>query len=418
MAMQPKRFLPADRKGNYSLMFGVALVGVLGAAAFAIDVAYMRYAQAQAQDVADAASTAALIALRKTGDVDLATSAAQAVVNANLVVGESPRMVELSFGGWDDSMGNPFFETGVAVPNAVRVTVDRIDESGPHYQFANLFGMEQFDVRASATSATRSFQIAFVTDITNSWSEKNFGYARQGAVLGLDMLHASASGIDEVGMTIFTNRFAWEYTPFTMISDDAAYSAIRVNWNKLATASKAGKDTNYKDGSNCTLNTGTKLNNFSSPVVGGCYPWMPREYSDEPGTDHSTGLGLAKQMFQESNSAAVYRAQIVLTDGQPNGLGNPGTIRASQGYVETRWREFLGPAPRTTAQIRTASTTVAQQMWDQLGVHTWVISFVADDSLMTAMVHGDGYYIRTTNAAKLSEIYSQIISELPIALVE
>ncbi|MCK6502833.1 hypothetical protein L6R53_05450 [Myxococcota bacterium] len=177
-------------------------------------------------------------------------------------------------------------------------------------------------------------------------------------------------------------------------------------------------DSNHGDGKNCTLHTGSRENDFSYKSKGGCYPKMPREYRDEPGTDHSTGMLLAKQMFEESLSVADYRAMIVLTDGQPNGLGAAGVKRGQAGYVETRWREYLGPAPRSTAQIRTASIEAAEQMWDDLRVHTWVISFVADDWMMDQMAQGDGYYVRTSNPADLEPIMAQIISELPLAIVE
>ena len=40
------------------------------------------------------------------------------------------------------------------------------------------------------------------------------------------------------------------------------------------------------------------------------------------------------------------------------------------------------------------------------------------DSLMDDMVHGDGYYVRTTQASRINAILTQIIRELPLAIVE
>ena len=407
-----------QRRGNYSLMVAAATVAILGMGALTIDVAYMRLAHAQAQDVADAASNAALIVLRQTGSQSLAEEAARKVISSNVVAGYQPMLSSISFGHWDTEDPTPELLTAGSNPNAVRVEISREGDNAVPLSISRLFGKEEFDVWARSTSATRSFQIAFVMDITNSWSEKNFLHAREGALISLEMLANTATGLDEVGMTMFTNRFAWEYTPFTQIAIPANANAVEDKWELLNTASKAGVDSNHSDGKDCTLHTGTRENDFNYKSVGGCYPKMPREYRDEPGTDHSTGMLLAKQMFEESLSVADYRAMIVLTDGQPNGLGVAGVKRGQAGYVETRWREYLGPAPRTTAQIRTASIAAADDMWEDLRVNTWVISFVADDWMMDEMAQGDGYYIRTSKPSDLEPIMAQIISELPLAIVE
>ena len=432
---EPRR--GGHRRGNYSLMLAVAIIAVLGFGALAIDVAYMRYAQAQAQDVADAASQAALIVLRQTGSTAEATAAAQAAIDANSVAGEAPDLVEIDFGNWDDSDPNPAFLTGgAAAPNAVRVTVGRESANAVPYQLARIFGKTTFGVRGTAVSATRSFQIVIVLDITGSWHEGPFANARAAVLVALDMLTESASGVDEVGMTIFTNRYAWEYTPFTQISIPANADAVRDDWEVLNIASKAPlgmpSNANPYDGVDCkNPNTAASYDNDFTTPAGGCYPLMPREYKDEPGTDHSTGMGLAKQMFEERSSTAVYRAMIVVTDGIPNGLGaTSGQTRAAQGFVEDRWREYLGPVPRTTQEIRNQSISQAQALWNQLQVNTWIVSLVQYDAQMMQDVpeggsgqgpgvpQGDGYWVVTNNSAELAEILAQIISEMPLAIVE
>ncbi len=406
------------RRGNYSTLLALALVMLLGFGALAIDIAYMRLAQAQAQDIADAASHAALLALRQTGSQREATAAARTVLNSNRIAGGSPELEQIVFGAWDDSAETPSFVPTNVRPNAVRVTVSRSGDRAISYNLAGLFGKENFGVRSSAVAASRTYQIIFVMDITNSWSEANFLHAREAAVIALEMLTGAASGVDEVGMTLFTNRFAWEYTPLTRVAVGSNAENMLADWGDLNTASKAGKDKNHSDGRNCELNSGSKINDFNNPVRGGCYPDMPREYRDEPGTDHSTGMELARQMFDEGASGAVYRAMIVVTDGQPNGLGSPGTARAADGYEEDRWREYVGPAPRTTNEVRNASITSAQQMWDELQVNTWIVSYVADDWFMDQVPQGDGYKVVTNNASQLENILAQIISEMPVALVE
>ena len=358
-----------------------------------------------------------MIALRHTGDTTLAQAAAQKIVDSNLVAGHPAELDTIAFGLWDIEEATPTLQTSSPNPNAVRVRVAREGENSIPLQLARIMGHEDFEVSAESTSATRSLQVILVMDITNSWSEKNFLKARAASELALEMLGNTVTPHDEVGMTIFTNRFAWEYTPLTRIAIASNYAEVETDWSILNTASKAGKDTNKDDGTNCSVHSGTKLNNFDSPA-GGCYPHMPREWSDEPGTDHSTGILLARQMFEESSSEASFRAMIILTDGQPNGLGAPGTKRAAAGYTETRWNEYVGPAPRTTNEIRYAGVDSAQELWEDLEVHTWVVSFVADDWMMDGMVTGDGHYTRTSTASELEPIFAQIISEMPLAIVE
>lgn len=399
------------------MLFALTLIVVLGIGAFAVDLSFMRLAQMQVQDVADAASQAAVIVLRQTGDEEEAEAAAREVTERNFVVGEAPELLSLEWGEWDDTVSPATWTVGAVDANGARVTVGRVDDNEANYVLARIWDYTTFPVQASATSASRSSQVVFVLDITGSWGEGDFYQAREAMLLGLERFAAVASGIDEVGMTIFTNRFAWEYTPLTRISEPGAYEAIEADWAVLNIASKAGVDTDHYDKKACKLHSSPNTNNFTNPE-GGCYPDMPREYRDEPGTDHSTGIGLARQMFEESDSPAAYRAMIIVTDGRPNGISTAGTARAADDYVEERWREYLGPVPHTTNEIRLDSIAAAEAVWDDLAVHTWIVSYVADDWFMADVPQGDGYYTRTSSAAELSAIIDRILDELPIAIVE
>lgn len=407
-----------NRRGNYTMLTLVATVALLSFGALAIDSGYIILANAQTQDIADAASQAALIAYRNTGDTEIAEQAALAVVEANEIVGEEPDLTSLTFGIWDDTEVNPVFEPSMVNINAAAALVGRRADNPLNLLMSRIWGYSTFETRGRAVSASRSAQIIIVLDITGSWGETDFAGARAAVLNAADMLAISASPMDRVGMSIFTNRFAWEYTPLSQISDPDVAEEIRDDWELLALGSKAGVDADHTDRRECTLHTGARINDFVNPA-GGCYDAMPREYRDEPGTDHSTGLRLAQLMFEDADVPAAYRAMIVITDGRPAALGAAsGTTRAAQGYVEQRWREFRGPVPRTVGQVRAAATTATDELWDDLNVHTWVISFVADDSLMNAMVHGDGYYVRTTQASRINAILTQIIRELPLAIVE
>lgn len=408
----------ATRRGSHVLLFAVALMAVLGFGALALDVGWMFAARAQAQDIADGASQAAMIVLRQTGNTARAAEAAEAVVAANAVAGEAPALLSLTFGTWDDTLADPYFSAGGARPNAVQARVGRVGGGAVPFLLARVFGYDVFDVAATAVSASRSVQVAIVLDITGSWGEADFAQGRAAVLLALDLLAASATDADQLGMTIFTNRYAWAYTPFVQIADPDVAAAVRADWSLLNLASKAGVDADPLDGANCAVHAGALRDNFTNPP-GGCYPPMPREYADEPGTDHSTGIALAQALFEETTGGANYRAMIVVTDGRPNALGaDSGATREAQGHVEDRWRQYTGDVPRSQAEIRAAAIASTEALWEGLRVHTWVVSLVADDPMMPQMVRGDGSYTRTDDARHLSGILAHIISGLPLAIVQ
>jgi hypothetical protein len=409
------RRLTTSRRGNYALLLALSMFVLLGFGALAIDFGYMLMSRSQAQDVADAASQAALIVLRQSGDQDLAEEAAEQITAANRVAGESADLVEVEFGGWDDTLDVPHFNPAENIPNAVRVRVSREDDNRVPFLLSRIWGYEDFKVDASAISATRSVQVVIVLDITGSWGEWRFTSAREAVLLALDMFSASAALPDEVGLVIFNGRYGWEYTPLTKIRLGTNTEDVRDTWELLNMASRAGYNPNPYDGSDCWY-----LYNRRDFVTfpGGCYPAMPREYGFEAGTDHSSGVEMADVMFRESGADARYRAMIVVTDGRPNGT-HPwaGYERMVDGHVETRWREYRNYAGRSTSGVRTATINATSTLWDQLNVHTWAVSLVADDPMMSSMVQGDGYYVRTNDPDELSVLLAQIISELPLAVV-
>lgn len=405
--------LARGRRGSVALISAGALVVLLGFGALAIDVAYMRLAQAQCQDVADAASVAALWALRQTGDEAEAQAAAEAVIANNVVAGENPTLTSIEFGDWDPA-GRVLMEDG-ETPNAVSVTVGRRGGNSVSLFLGQLWGHGSISVSGQATAAARNLHVVLVMDITNSWQRPDYYNAREAAVAFYDTIEGTHGPFDKVGMTVFTGRYAWEFTPMTLLDDAQDDGSVRAQWVAMETASKAGRDASNSRG--CDLHSGDMKNDFSDPE-GGCFPDMPREYRDEPGTDHTTGLEMARQMFQEEDDETAYRALVVLTDGYPNGIGSRhGETRDDEGWQEP-WREWRGPVPHSTSEVKSESVSIAAEMWEDDEVHTWVVSFVADDAFMENMTNGDGYYVNTSDSGALVDIFETIASSLPLAIVD
>ncbi|MEZ4234590.1 MAG: TadG family pilus assembly protein [Myxococcota bacterium] len=373
-------------------------------AAMAVDIGVVRLAISQDQDVADAASQAALLTLRTSGSESVAREAAEHVVGMNLVAGGIPQLQDIQFGVWDNGAFSPS-----NVPNAVRVTTGR----DVPMAIARLWGWHVRPVSRSSVSAARALHVVLVMDITNSWSQSNFANARAAAVAFYDHIDAVAGPDDKIGMVVFTGQYGVEHTPLMSLEDaDAVH--VRDNWNQLRTASKAGTPANNSNG--CNVYSGTKLNDFSNPY-NGCFPNMWREYIDESGTDHTTGLEMARAMFSENDDPTVYRAVLVLTDGDPNGTGAH-TQRAAAHYDETRWRYYKTGVRRSTNQVISDSQSLSATMWDEREINIWAVSFVASATWLNDVVQGDGYFTRTSSSSALVAIFEDVAESLPVAIVQ
>lgn len=387
-------------------MFALVILAVLGFAALGVDLSMIRLAQSQTQDVADAASQAAVLQLRRTGSTVDATQAATNVVARNKIVGGPGSLDTLEFGIWDD-VSNSLTISAVS-PNGARATVGYPVPAA----MSKLWGYNTFPVTRTAISAGRTLHVILVIDITNSWSQANFANARAASVVFFDTLAASYGPDDRIGMSVFTGKYGVQHTPLQLMSAATAGS-VRADWSILRTASKAGNFTAAGAGG-CAVSA-NGVDNFANEP-NGCYPNMWREYLDESGTDHTTGMVEAMTMFAGNPDPLAYRAMVILTDGNPNGVGAH-VDRAAAGYNELRWAFHETGPSRNTAQVITDSATVANAA-DAVDINIWAVSFVANAVWMNAVAKGDGYYLQTNAANALVPIFEDIAESLPMAIVQ
>ena len=128
----PERVLNTrhHRRGSYAIMVALLMIVLLGFAALAIDLSYLRLARLQAQNAADAGAHAALTEFRVTRDEDAARARAVQIVNLNRVAGD-PAVIDpdadVTFGGWD--FPSHSFNADAEFVNAVEVTVRREADS-------------------------------------------------------------------------------------------------------------------------------------------------------------------------------------------------------------------------------------------------------------------------------------------------
>lgn len=437
-----------DRKGIYIALLAMTVVIIFGIGALSIDLSFHRLGDQQAQDVADAAGQAAYLAYRETGDVTAAEAAAQEIVALNGIAGAPGTLSTVEFGKWDPTTKT--FDTTSGSVNGSRVEVQRNDAQ---YTFARLLNKHNFDVGAASTSASQTLQVVLVWDITASWDKDDFYVARTAALNFLDFMHTNSGSKDIVGMSVYMNRYGWEFTPFTLISESAADSTLVYDpWSAINIGSVAGTyrpdyESNTSKHLSCDVfgnkgygngnpwGTGwctsggscyepSKQNDHSE---GNCWPDMPLYFSDEGGTDHAIGLEMARVMFEEVDDSAhefydpfAYRAVIILTDGEPSSIGTEGsnTKRKQAGYTEERYRETKYSHSRNRNQIKAETANETAALYDDLDVNVWFVTFKHTNSSMPTYPKGDGWYQLANTPEELIPIFEKIAQSLPQAIVE
>jgi hypothetical protein len=268
------------------------------------------------------------------------------------------------------------------------------------------------DTAADTAIHPAPIELVFVVDITGSWSRANFAAMRDGLVAALDAAESRGVAGDKVALVSFHGRYAEVLAPWLALDDASAVADARVTWSALETASKGGVARPFPD--ECSLRAdsppgaNSARNDFTT---GGCYPDMPREYTDEAGTDHTTGLTLAGQLFAETPAAGG--ALILVTDGIPNGPSSAsGQYRAERGYIETRWEEYQGPVPHTSSAIQAESPLISAALYADEGVESWVLSYIVDAPWLDAIATGRGTSQTTATAEELGAALPAVVAGL------
>jgi hypothetical protein len=365
----------------------------LGFAALSVDLSWIRLSLSGSQAIADAAANAALLELRRTGDPDLAAEAAEEFVVRNAVGRDSPELISIQFGDWDEE--NLVFEVDGNSPHAARAIVGRPNDKPLELFFAKSMGFDSMVIEQEAIAATRSMHVVLVMDITGSFAS-DIHHARAAALDFLSLLSATHGKFDKIGMVLFYHRFGVEYTAMTYLDTESDSGTAQANWEKIDTASKPS---------------------WSYFDSGGRHPDMPREYYDEYGTDHSVGVEMALKMFEENPDPFAFKAMVMLTDGRPSTLPY-NDDRDRHGYSEERWRVHEGPVPHPSSAIRAATLDAAQRAWEEHEVNVWTVSYVAQEQFLMDMTKGVGKFYYTDDPTQLGGIFSEIASSLPIATVK
>ena len=385
------------RRGSYAILVALLLTVLLGFAALAIDLSYLRLARMQAQNAADAGAHAALMELRKSRDEDVARERATQIVNMNVIAGDQAVIEpgeDVVFGGWD--FPSHTFDPGADYVNAVEVTVRReADAPGGSIplMLARIWGADSANVKSNGSSvgALRAREILIVQDVTASFLGE-IDQARNADLTLLDYLHASGMPGDQVGMVTFVGG-AEAWTPLERVQ--VGYDRIRDQWATLDWCNR-----NY-----WPFSTPPYAEYFhDAPQMIGCNEGGTggAVYTDS-GTNQGAGLALAiDQLIDEDSSDAYALKTIVLiSDGKPQ------CVPEGTGCDDAVAAEGLTQADRAAEERISIFSVSFNETFNE-----------EQSAYLQSLTRGYGSFYETPDAAELPNILADIAASIPISIVQ
>ncbi len=367
---------PRDRNRGSHVVTAVLSMGViLGAAALAIDVPFLRGAAIEAQYAADAGAHAALVELKRGARPRDAEATGKALA-MSLRVGAgqvSADDVEIDLGAWDYE-DQAFSEGGDFINAArVRVQVTRTLLLAPIFGSAFTVGAP----RGESVAAFRNREIIVVQDVTGSFKEE-IDLAREADLTLLDALDDYGLPADRVAMITFTGD-AQLYTPLQNV--DTHHGEIRAAWSLLDWCQKtpaeagAGYDPSREHMMPC--------------AAGG------------DGTNQGAGIDLALQTFLDEGDRDALWVILLLSDGKAQCIPSKPFCDAG--------RFALGRASVARAA--------------EHSVHIYTVSYnerydPVQTGYLEDLTAGMGRFYETPDAAELPAILDRIARNIPIAVVQ
>jgi hypothetical protein len=364
-----------------------SIVVILLFAALAIDISYMRTAQFELHNAADAAAHAALVELRRSEDTTQARQLAKDVAAMNTVGGKAVELADsqIQFGAWDYD-GQSFTASG-AYTNAVKVTIDR-NEDAPQGAFGLLMGPvlghKDAALSASATGAFRYRDVLISQDITTSfWNEMDDAVAADLAFI--DQMYSQKFPNDRLGLRTFTGYYESSFTALQYLTKN--YTAIRAKWYGDG---KSNLDKTKTSGlTNCYVTTTAYKNKKNYNLPG---KWMLPTACGY--TNPGLGILNATTELVANNKAGNIKVIVLVSDGAPSGPWKSGVYGVQMAdYAASK------------------------------GVSIYTVSFneendAAQKKYLASLKRGYGKAYDTPDSSQLKEILEDIAKSLPVALVE
>ena len=407
-----------ERRGAFAPMLVFLLLMLLGFGAFSLNVAYLGQCRVEAESVAASGARAGIMILRAGGTTGDADGAIVALAAANQVCGVMPSVESITWGRWDDTATNPSFVATATPPNAVRVGLGRAGSGSVQTFLGDFIGVNSVDVHGMATAAARSQHLVVIVDTQQGLSESAFLQVKDGIIAGVSVLGASASPGDKLSVIVSSGPYAWEIVPLSSIGDATGLASVQADLQTLALASFAGTQASTVDGVDCTVSTGSTEDDFGSPS-GGCYPDMPRRYSDEEGSDLSVALDLARAQFIAEATTPTVRHVVVFMHNTFTAVpSDAGTARGADGHVEGRFTEVIGTIPNDVVSIGSQSQTSSDALWSESRASIWVNLYNHNDAGYAALLQGDGWIVDSAATGDTADLIGAIVGASPVGVVQ
>jgi Flp pilus assembly protein TadG len=384
------------QRGSYAIIVALMLVILLGFAALAIDVSYLRLTRLQAQNAADAGAHAALIELRRTRDEIVARDRAVSIVGLNVVAGDSALLDparDVVFGGWD--FDGKFFDPSADFVNAVKVTVRRDGDSpggAVPLMIGRVLGTDAAETKSTGSSigALRAREVMIVQDVTHSFADE-MSEARQADILLLDFMHENGFPGDALGMVSFVGA-AEVWTPLGQIG--STYGSTRAQWLNLDWCNR-----NYWPFTVLY----TELFH-DAPQMINCSAGSPTvTYYQDSGTNQGSGLELAIDRLIDTGTtdAHALKTIVIISDGKPQCVPE-GT--ACDGEVAAFGVEMADRAEAENISIFSVSMNETADP--------------EQSAYLESLIRGYGTFYETPDATELPIILEKIAAAIPISIVQ
>ena len=347
------------RRGSYAILLALTLMILLGMAALAIDVSFLHTISYEAQNAATVGSHAAAMELRDGGGAVEIEAAMQAALAANNIAGAQvdTSNVDLDLTHWDFAGSSddlsPF-------SNAARVQVSLSQGNGNAIGLllGPLLGVTTSDIRATATTALRTWEVMVVQDVSKTM-EPHMADAID-AVRDF-LAEIWNSPLDSVGMVAFDGMadaltLGSPWTQLTPLVSNAAYMTIDSQWSGLAWAGH---------------------NN---------------------GANHGAGITLAVDELVYYGDPEAFRAIVIVTNRAP-------------------YRPISGTAFARAAAI-SAADDAADEGISVFVVYYDETGNPGDAAFMEGLTRGVGTYYEVTDPADLPLATETVAHRVPVALVK
>ena len=384
------------RRGSYAIMVALLLIVLLGFAALAIDLSYIRLARLQAQNAADAGAHAALTEFRMTRSEDAARSRAVQIVNLNRIAGDLAVLepeTDVIFGGWD--FPSHTFNPSADFVNAVEVTVRReADSPGGSIplMLARIFGATEADARSNGSSvgALRSREIFIVQDVTGSFRDE-IDEAKVADLTLLDFIQENGFPGDQIGMVTFVGA-AEVWTDLQRVESN--YTTIRSQWETLDWCNR-----NY-----WPFTTPRWAQDFhDAPQMISCNEGTLGSWFSDSGTSQGSGLEAAIDQLtdEEVTETSSLKTIVLISDGKPQCVPEGTSCDSDVAALG------IAQADRAAEQsISIFSVSFNETYNEEQSIY------------LDSLTRGYGTFYETPDASELPTILAEIAASIPISIVQ